>query len=99
MQGKRIFIFEFKLGPFDMIRFVFFSRNPRLSIVDFKNALKATITKLQYKHNKKQIYMLLRVPNLPREIELEMNKLGFTPIKDYNYVDFNQIQQEMMMGM
>jgi hypothetical protein len=94
IQGKRLFLFEFKIGPYDILRFLFYSKNPRSTQLDFKNTLKETLFTLQKKYNKRNIYDLIRVPNFERELKLIMNRKGYQPIDDYNYFDLDNVLAE-----
>lgn len=94
IQDNRVFLFEFKFGPYDIIRFLFYSRNPRLTSIDFKNTLKEALTTLQKKYNKRSVYDLLRVSSFPRELKLIMNRKGFQPLERYNYFDLDNIMSD-----
>ena len=91
IPGRRLFIFEFKIGPFDINRYVFYSSKSTLTREDFKNALKSTIATLQKKYNRKNPYDLIKIRAFHNDLLLNLKRKGFYPITDYNYVDFNEI--------
>ena len=70
---------------------MFYSKNPRLTITDFKNSLRVTLEKLMQKYKRKSPYDLIRIASFPNDLKREMNRLGFTPIDNFNYLDITQV--------
>ena len=87
---RRIFIFEIKYGPMDIITFTFYSKNLNLTGRDFKNSLIQTFHKLMRKYNKKNPYELLRIRSFINDLYIEMNRLGFGKV-DPTYIDSNEL--------
>ena len=93
IPGNRLFIFEYKIGPYDIYRFVFYSKNPRLTKTDFINSLKEIINKLMEKYKRRDPMQLLNIASVPIELKRLMNQKGFAPIENYNYTDLNEVLQ------
>jgi hypothetical protein len=48
------------------------------------------------KYNKRNVYdLMFRVPNIRREINMEMNRLGYAPVEGYGYITLDEVARSM----
>jgi hypothetical protein len=91
MQGNRLFVYDAM-----SVKLIFYSKNVRASYQDFRNTLLSVLTRLMKKYNKRNVYdLMFRVPNIRREINMEMNRLGYAPVEGYGYITLDEVARSM----